>query len=154
MGTAPESPPRNRRRPFRRFLHVMLDVRQRWWLALWFWLPVGGVVVVASHEAQQVLDPASLMHFGLRMTRWLAVAGIGLSLLHWLLSGTQIGAYKRMLRRHESGHCPHCNYDIAAHPDAVCPECGCDHRSRRREAIEALRRARQWPLDAPRRSRR
>ncbi|MFG0241158.1 MAG: hypothetical protein ACF8R9_00085 [Phycisphaerales bacterium JB054] len=149
MGTAPESPARHRRRPFRRFLHVMLDVRQRWWLALWFWLPVGGVVVVASHEAQHVLDPASLMHFGMSMTRWLAVAGIALSLLHWLLSGMQVGAYKRMRRRHESGHCPHCNYNIAAHPDAVCPECGCDHRARRREAIEQLRRAKQWPVQRP-----
>lgn len=146
MATPPTNPTRPRRRPVRRFLAVMLDVRQRWWLALWFWLPVGGVVVVATHEAQQVLDPSSFLHFTLSVTRWLAFGGIAMSLLHWLLSGMQIGAYKRMLRRHESGHCPDCNYDIAGHPDAVCPECGCDHRARRREAIEALRRAKQWPL--------
>ena len=85
MATPPTNPTRPRRRPVRRFLAVMLDVRQRWWLALWFWLPVGAVVVVASHEAQQVLDPASLLHFGLGVTRWLAVVGIGMSLLHWLL---------------------------------------------------------------------
>jgi|GEM_PF-2881965 len=266
MGTAPESPARHRRRPFRRFLHVMLDVRQRWWLALWFWLPVGGVVVVATLSRQSDFgnssatyvdtvwlvsegggyrvaeyrdrppvplwfvhcrleyataptqyrarisytfgktsqpplpnDDAALhaliakalagnidsgqfevtddraakwvfdtwkdlagegggsrtglaapntlaAYYGLSLIRWLAIAGIALSLLHWLLSGMQVGAYKRMLRRHEAGHCPHCNYDIAAHPDAVCPECGCDHRARRREAIDALRRAKQWPL--------
>lgn len=78
-----------------------------------------------------------------RILAWLfAAISIGYTTMRW----TQISAYRRMLRRHESGHCPHCNYDIAAHPDAVCPECGCDHRARRREAIEALRRAKQWPL--------
>lgn len=80
---------------------------------------------------------------------WLGMIGLGISILHWLLSGMQVGAYKRMLKRHESGRCPDCNYDIAAHPDAVCPECGCDHRARRREAIDALRRARQWPPERP-----
>ncbi len=59
------------------------------------------------------------------------------------LRGAQIGAYRRMLRRHESGRCPHCDYDISAAPDLPCPECGCDHRARRAEAVEALQRARR-----------
>lgn len=84
---------------------------------------------------------------GLQVVRILAWSMAALSIVYTAVRWMQISAYKRMLRRHESGHCPDCNYEIAAHPDAVCPECGCDHRARRQEAIAALHRAKQWPLE-------
>jgi hypothetical protein len=80
---------------------------------------------------------------------WACAAGMILALIAWFLRGAQIGAYLRMLRRHEAGRCPRCDYDISAAPNHLCPECGCDHRAIRREAIDALRQAKRWPLEEP-----
>lgn len=82
-------------------------------------------------------------------SQYACTAGVCVSLLHWFLRGAQIGYHTRALRRHEAGRCPHCNYDISAAPDHPCPECGTDHRAARREAIDALRRAKRWPLEGP-----
>lgn len=81
--------------------------------------------------------------------RILSLVVFALVVLCWFLRGAQIAAYRRMLRRHEAGRCPRCDYDISAAPDRVCSECGCDHRAIRQEAIDALRRAKRWPLEEP-----
>ncbi|MDQ7014363.1 MAG: hypothetical protein Q9O74_10770 [Planctomycetota bacterium] len=122
--------------------NVENDRAQPWLLETWQDLASTG----GGTRTRPASLPTLLIYYSLSLIRWLALAGIGISLLHWFLRGSQIGTYKRMLARHEAGRCPDCNYDISAHPDAVCPECGCDHRARRREAIAALRHAGQWPI--------
>lgn len=81
--------------------------------------------------------------------RWIVTAVAVLSVVLWFISGAQVAAYRRMYLQHESGRCPRCGYDFSAAPEQLCPECGCDHRAIRREAIGALRRARRWPVAGP-----
>ena len=90
---------------------------------------------------------ASLLAAGI--AQLVAIALLGTAVLFWFLRGAQLAHYRRALRRHEAGHCPHCDYDISAAPDALCPECGCDHRAVRREAVEVLGRGGRRRPNAP-----
>ncbi|HZW08619.1 MAG TPA: hypothetical protein VFF69_01830, partial [Phycisphaerales bacterium] len=82
-----------------------------------------------------------ILYFGSALAAGMATAGAALSVLFWFMRACQISAYRRMLMIHDLGRCPDCGYDISAAPSQPCPECGCDHRARRREALAALRGA-------------
>jgi hypothetical protein len=116
------------------------------------WLESAPAAMVRDRVTTRTRIPpprAILFCLSLRACEVLIATGLTLALLAWMLRGIQIAYHTRALRRHESGRCPSCTYDISAAPDHPCPECGTDHRAARREAIDALRRANRWPLEGP-----
>jgi hypothetical protein len=70
-------------------------------------------------------------------TSGVAVPHWFLALLFAILPALYLRAMLRSRRRHLTGHCPHCGYDLRATP-ARCPECGLLTAETRRTQSESV----------------
>jgi hypothetical protein len=99
--------------------------------------------LLARGEAQRTGRSVLLLiqYVVLEALRWACLGGMALAIVSWFARGAQVGACRRVLKRHDAGLCPECRYDVSGAPSQPCPECGCDHRERFREAVCLLREA-------------
>lgn len=79
-----------------------------------------------------------LLYYGARAMIFAGVAVIVLAGVLWFMRQAQLAAYRRMFAASNRGNCPRCEYNLAGASGRLCPECGCEPRSIRREAMTVL----------------
>jgi len=58
---------------------------------------------------------------------WMTWRRVGLP--HWVVAGVMailptVSLRRYLKTRSQSGHCPHCRYDLTGNASGICPECG------------------------------